>query len=113
MLAIIVILKLDDMEYSAWSFVLQVKTFFMAAQLICFSDSDWAGDSTRHTTACGIICIAGAPVAWTVRLLKNMALSSFEGELTFSETGKLGTYVLNLLNQIGIGSNVERPTRRQ
>jgi len=79
-------------------------------EMTCYSDSDWAGDSTRHTTACGIICIAGAPVAWTVRLLKNMALSSFKGELmAFSETGKLGTYVLNLLNQIGIGSNIERP----
>jgi hypothetical protein len=69
----------------------------------CFSDSDWAGDSSRRTTACSLIYFGGAIIHWQVRLLKSIALSSMEAELmTYSETGKLGLFIKHLIEDMGL-----------
>jgi len=67
-----------------------------------FSDSDWAGDSTRRTTTSCFIVVFGTPLKWRVRLLKSVALSSMEAELmALSEAGKEGVFLLRLLTAVG------------
>ena len=75
-------------------------------QLNGFSDTDWAGDSTRRTTSSSLVCIGFTPVAWKVSLLKNIALSSMEGELMgYSETGKLSLFVIKLADGMGLSKD--------
>jgi hypothetical protein len=75
-------------------------------QLSGFSDTDWAGDSTRRTTSSSLVCIGFTPVAWKVSLLKNIALSSMEGELMgYSETGKLSLFVIKLADGMGLSKD--------
>ena len=76
--------------------------------LCCYSDSDWAGDSTRHTTACSVILLGGAPIHWKVRLLKNIALSSMEAELmALSEAGKDVIGTTKIIEEIGMKMQVQ------
>ncbi len=67
-----------------------------------FSDSDWAGDSTRRTTSSSVINLLGTPVRWRVRLLKSVALSSMEAELmALSEAGKETITILKVADAMG------------
>ena len=73
-----------------------------APVLETFSDSDWAGDSTRRTTSSTIINALGTPVRWKVRLLKSVALSSMEAELmALSESGKETISLLRVVDAMG------------
>ena len=75
-----------------------------------FSDSDWAGDSTRRTTSSSFIAVLGTPVRWRVRLLKSVALSSMEAELmALSEAGKETITLLKVFDAMG-GLNRATPS---
>ena len=50
-------------------------------QLSAYTDSDWAGDTTRRTTSCFQLFIGSAPLQWHVRLTRSVCLSSMESEL--------------------------------
>jgi len=72
-----------------------------APGLQVFSDSDWAGDSTRRTTASCFIMMFGTPLKWRVRLLKSIATSSMEAELmALSEAGKESIFLLRLADAL-------------
>ena len=78
--------------------------------LTCYSDTDWAGESSRYTTASSQVYIWGALIANKVKLLKNIALSSMEAELMgYSETGKLGLYIINLLREMHMDHLIHQP----
>jgi len=78
--------------------------------MICLSDTDWAGDTTRHTTASSQVYLWGAIIAQKIKQLKNIALSSMEAELMgYSETGKLGIYILHLAEEMGIDNIINKP----
>jgi hypothetical protein len=51
------------------------------AQLLGYSDADWAGDrETRRSTTGYVFKMAGASVSWASRLQQSVALSSTESE---------------------------------
>jgi hypothetical protein len=60
------------------------------AGLVIYSDSDWAGHSTRRSTYCFIMFYNGTPIFWRTGLFRSIALSTMEAELmAVSEAAKL------------------------
>ena len=83
------------------------------SEIIVYSDSDWAGDTTRRSTACTVIMMGGSPIAWKVKLIRAISQSAMEGELiAFSEAGKLTLYVMYVIDGLGMSDQVApRPLR--
>ena len=78
--------------------------------IVCYSDTDWAGTSTRHTTASSQVYLWGSIIGNKITQLKNIAQSSMEAELMgYSETAKLGLYIINLAKEMGISHLVKLP----
>ena len=70
---------------------------------IGYSDSDWAGcpDSRRSTTGF-IFTLAGAPVTWSSKQQKTVALSSTEAEyMSASDSAKDAKWIRQLLHDLG------------
>jgi len=64
-----------------------INTPVNAGTVVCFSDSDWAGDTdTRRSTTGFVTFQAGGPVDWKSALQKLQALSSCEAEYVAMRT---------------------------
>ena len=78
-------------------------------ELICFSDSDYAGDAdTRRSVSGYILYVRGVPIAWRSKAQRSVTLSSTEAEwVALSEAVKEIIFVLQLLESLEI--KVELP----
>ena len=78
-------------------------------ELICFSDSDYAGDpDTRRSVSGYILYVRGVPIAWRSKAQRSVTLSSTEAEwVALSEAVKEIIFVLQLLESLEI--KVELP----
>ena len=80
-------------------------------QLSAYTDSDWAGDSTRRTTSCFQLFIGTAPLQWHVRLTRSVCLSSMESELVaLCEGVKTLVHTIRIVADLG-GLQQQRPFR--
>ena len=75
-----------------------------AWQIVCFTDSDYAGDpQTRRSVTGYIIYVMGVPVIWRSKSQKCVTLSSSEAEwYALSEAVKEVIFVLHLLEDMKI-----------
>ena len=80
-------------------------------QPIGYSDSDWAGcpDSRRSTTGF-IFTLAGAPITWSSKQQKTVALSSTEAEyMSAADSVKDAKWVRQLLQDLGYECHTPLP----
>jgi hypothetical protein len=77
--------------------------------LVCYSDSDWAGDPETRISVTGfIIYLLCAPICWILKGEKGVTLSSSEAEfVAMSETVKEIRFTYFLLK--GMGVDVKHP----
>jgi len=67
-------------------------------KLVGFTDSDWAGDSSRKSTSGYVFLLNGTPVSWSSRLQKNHAMSTAEAEYVAGcDAGLEAVYLRRLL----------------
>ena len=73
-------------------------------ELVCYSDSDFAGDpDTRRSVSGYILFVQGVPVSWRSKANKTVTLSSTEAEwIALSEAVKEVMFVVQLLDSMGI-----------
>ena len=78
--------------------------------LVCFTDSDYAGDpDTRRSVSGYILFVKGVPVVWRSKAQRSVTLSSSEAEwISLSEAVKEIMFVIQLLEE-GMKSNVQLP----
>lgn len=68
------------------------------ADLIGYSDADWAGDVSRRSTGGYVFMMAGAAISWSSKLQETVALSTMEAELISNcEAAKEALYLKQLL----------------
>ena len=72
--------------------------------LVCYSDSDWAGDPENRISVTGfIIYLLGAPICWRSKGQKGVTLSSREAEyVAMSEAVKEIRFIFYLLKGMGV-----------
>ena len=72
--------------------------------LVCYSDSDYAGDpDTRRSVSGYILYVKGVPICWSSRAQHSITLGSSEAEwIALSEATKEIMFVLQLLKSMGI-----------
>lgn len=72
--------------------------------LVCYSDSDYAGDpDTRRSVSGYILYLKGVPICWSSRAQRSITLSSSEAEwIALSEATKEIMFVLQLIKSMGI-----------
>jgi hypothetical protein len=77
--------------------------------LVCYSDSDYAGDpDTRRSVSGYILYVGGVPICWRSKAQRSITLSSSEAEwIALSEATKEIMFVLQLLKSMHI--KVELP----
>ena len=73
-------------------------------EMICFSDSDFAGDKeTRISVAGFILYVMGVPVSWKSKGMKSVTLSSTEAEfVALSEAAKEVKFVYQLMESVNL-----------
>ena len=73
-------------------------------ELVCFSDSDYAGDPDSRRSVSGyILYIKGVPICWRSKAQRSVTLSSSEAEWTaLSEAVKEIMFVIQLLQSMKI-----------
>ncbi len=73
-------------------------------KLICFSNSNYAGDADTRSSVSGyILYVRGVPVAWRSKAQRSVTLSSTEAEwVALSEAVKENIFVLELLEMLNI-----------
>ena len=78
-------------------------------ELICFSDSDYAGDAdTRRSVSGYILYVQGVLIIWRLKAQRSVTLSLTEAEwVALSEAVKEIIFVLQLLESLNI--NVKLP----
>ena len=74
-----------------------------AWEIICYSDSDWAGDPESRRSVSGyIIYVQGVPVIWKSKSQNQVSLSSSESEwYALSEAVKDIIFLLDLCDNLG------------
>ena len=72
--------------------------------LVCYSDSDYAGDpDTRRSVSGYILYVCGVPICWRSKAQRSITLSSSEAEwIALSEATKEVMFVLQLLESMHI-----------
>ena len=72
--------------------------------LVCYSDSDYAGDpDTRRSVSGYILYVCGVPICWRSKAQRSVTLSSSEAEwIALSEATKEVMFVLQLLESMHI-----------
>jgi hypothetical protein len=85
------------------------KSVYEPWDLVCYSDSDFAGDpDTRRSVSGCIIYVKGVPICWRSKAQRSITLSSSEAEwIALSEATKEIMFVLQLLESMHI--KVELP----
>jgi hypothetical protein len=73
-------------------------------ELVCFSDSDYAGDPDSRRSVSGfVLYVRGVPISWRSKAQRSVALSSSEAEwVAASEAVKEVMFVLQLLQSMQI-----------
>ncbi|KAL7530325.1 hypothetical protein ACHAWF_005014 [Thalassiosira exigua] len=73
-------------------------------ELVCFTDSDYAGDPDSRRSVSGyILYVCGVPIIWRSKMQQSVTLSSSEAEwVSLSEAVKEIMFVLHLLEFMGI-----------
>ena len=76
-------------------------------ELIAYTDSNWASDSTHRRSVSGIAALlAGAVVSYKSKLQPTVALSSTEAEFSAaSEAGKMVLYLRSILDDVNVPQN--------
>ena len=72
--------------------------------LVCFSDSDYAGDPDSRRSVSGyVLFVKSVPIAWRSKAQQSVTLSSSEAEwVALSETTKEIMFIINLLENMKI-----------
>src|SRR6201994_664877 len=75
--------------------------------LLAYTDADWGADKVNRKSVTGyIVKLAGAPVSWTSRKQKTVALSSTEAEyMAMSDTARQVTWIKSLYGELGYNIN--------
>ena len=73
-------------------------------EMICFSDSDFAGDKELRISVAGfILYVMGVPVSWKSKGMKSVTLSSSEAEfVALSEAAKEVKFVYQLMESVDL-----------
>ena len=71
----------------------------MSWDIVCFNDSNDAGDSvTRKSVSVIVLCVLGMPASWQSKAQESLTLSSSESEwVVLSEAVNKGIFVVKLL----------------
>ncbi|KAG5456534.1 MAG: hypothetical protein BJ554DRAFT_3704 [Olpidium bornovanus] len=79
-------------------------------ELVCYSDSDWAGSSTRYSRSGYVILILCGAVAWYSRLQTIAAASSTEAELIAASAADHELrWICSMLQYLTLGRPVPTP----
>ena len=96
------------MDTQNWGLKIQ-PSFGEAWDLVCYSDSDYAGDPDSRKSVSGyILYVRGVPICWRSKAQKIITLSSAEAEwIALSEATKEIMFVLQMFEEMKI--KVELP----
>ena len=80
------------------------------AQLIGFSDSDWAGDKTRQSTGGFVFQLGSSTISWKSKLIRTICLSSMEAEIIqLSLTAQEGIWLARLFKDLELQRYAKLP----
>ena len=97
------------LDTKGWGLKIEPTFGSEAWNLVCFCDSDYAGDpDSRKSVSGNILYVRGVPICWRLKAQKTITLSSAEAEwIALSEATKEIMFVLQLFEEMKI--HVELP----